>query len=134
MKQTTQIAAVGKIRQNIMGTISISMKLKGMKAEDEFCVYPIGADGDAKVITIQSGKRFAKLDISTGKGTTTPSHANGAYGHHYTHAQIFNKLQDFQISQDDVNRIKMEIFGTTNQNAGNNGWIFSDNSGAVNVL
>ena len=134
MNKTTQIAQIGKVKGNIMGTTTIFMKLKGMRAEDDFIVYPIGKDDSAKVITIQSGKRFGKIDLSTGKGNITPSISGGANSIHYIQAQIRKTMQHFDVNIEDVNRIKMQIFGTTDQNAGNNGWIYSDNSGAVNVL
>ena len=130
----TNIAVISKITGNCMGTTDIYLKGPKMRLEQSFIVYPISAGDQAKVITIQSDTRLGKIDLTTCKGNYTPSHPNGAYFPHYTMAQINNTLVTFEISPEDINRIKLQIFGTTDQHAGSNGVVFSDNSGAVNVL
>lgn len=64
----------------------------------------------------------------------TKSHSNGAYGHTYSFERAMGLLQQFTLTPEGVNRVKLEIFGTTNQHAGHNGVVYCDNSGAVNVL
>lgn len=134
MKNTT--AEIGKLKVNCMGTTDIEIKAGTMRKSEVFCVYPISKDDSAKVITIQSAKRFGYLNLSTAEGQITPSHQNGAYRHHYTFALIHGTIQKFTVSETDINRIKMQIFGTTDCEAGKiqNGVCFSDNSGAINVL
>jgi hypothetical protein len=130
----TQVAIVEKIKGNCMGTTSIIMKLKGMRQADDFIVYPIAKDDTDKTILIQSGKRFGKLNLTNGKGTVTPSISNGANSIDYMMAEMKGKLQTFEFSPADLTQLKNHIFGTASDMAGNNGLVYSDNSGAINVL
>ncbi len=132
MKNST--AKIGKLGVNCLGTTDINMTVPGARKEQEFTVYPISRGEDARVITIQSETRFGRIDLSTGTGTVTPAHRGGAFGPHYTRALINGTMVKFDISIEDVNRIKMQIFGTTDSEAGGRTGVFSDNSGAVNVL
>ena len=59
-------------------------------------------------------------------------HSSGAYG---IHLQI-DPLAQFQLEPLDLQALKMFIFATAHTKAGlkENGIMFTDNSGAVNVL
>jgi hypothetical protein len=118
-------AEISTIRRNIMGTTSFMMKIKGMRNPQDFSVYPISADQAGQPITIQSDTRFGFLDLSSGRGLMSQSHANGAYRHHFT----MDKKVPFKISETDLQRLKDHISGTAGSSVGNMG-ISSDNSGA----
>jgi|GEM_PF-1615774 len=118
-------AEIYTIRRNIMGTTSFMMKIKGMRNPQDFSVYPISADQAGQPITIQSDTRFGFLDLSSGRGLMSQSHANGAYRHHFT----MDKKVPFKISETDLQRLKDHISGTAGSSVGNMG-ISSDNSGA----
>lgn len=130
-KQTTTNAIISKLGRNCLGTVDIYMTLPGMRKEDDFCVYPISKGDQARVITIQSGNRFGKIDLSTGTGTMAKGPSANSIT--YIQAQIRGTMQTFTVTPEDVNKLKLEIFGTTDSMAGTS-FIHCDNSGAVNVL
>jgi hypothetical protein len=124
---------ISKIYTNSMGTVSFIGKLdKGMRKEQDFIVYPISKDSESKLITIQSHTRIGKIDLETGEGKMSQSHSNGAF---FPHLQI-DKLTPFQLSEGDTSALKVKVFLSSDPKAGKdqNGIIFSDNSGAINVL
>ncbi len=132
-KQTTTNAIISKLGRNCLGTLDIYMTLPGMRKEQDFCVYPISKGDQAKVITIQSGNRFGKIDLSTGRGLMSKCAGTYSSSITYIQAQIRGTLQAFTVTPEDVNKLKLEIFGTTDSMAGAS-FIYCDNSGAVNVL
>lgn len=121
---------ITNIHKNIMGTTSFDMKVGNMRKAQDFIVYPISKGEQAKVLLIQSSTRIARLDINTGKGIMSQAHSNGAYGHHLQ----LDKLIPFELSPLDTQALRMSIFVTADSKAGSNGVMFTDNSGAVNVL
>ena len=118
-------AEISTIKRNIMGTTSFVMKIKGMRNPQDFIVYPISADQAGQPIMIQSDTRIGFLDLSSGRGLMSQSHANGAYRHHFT----MDKKVPFKISETDLQRLKEHISGTAGSSVGSMG-ISSDNSGA----
>jgi hypothetical protein len=114
-----------KVKGNIMGTTSLELKIKGMRKPQDFIVYPISTEQAGKPITIQSDTRFGYLDLSSGRGLMSQSHANGAYSYHFS----MDKKVPFKISETDVQKIKEHLASKASSKAGNS-VIFSDNSGA----
>jgi len=123
---------IEKIKGNIMGTKSIIAKFPKMRKSQSFIVYPIAKDGNAKLIKIQSDTRMGQIDTETGKVIITKPYPNGAYFHHL---QI-GETQSFNLSDVDLQSLRMEIFASSNSEAGKeeNGIMQSDNSGAINIL
>ena len=113
------------VKNNIMGTTTLEMKIKGMRKPQNFIVYPISAEQANKPIMIQSDTRFGFLDLSTGEGLMSQSHANGAYSYHFQ----TDKKVHFKLSETDVQRIKSDLSKKAGSKVGNS-VIFSDNSGA----
>lgn len=50
-------------KKNCMGTMSFSLKFKGMRKAEEFCVYPIKEK--TETIYFQSEHRWAQLDLKS---------------------------------------------------------------------
>lgn len=117
---------VGQIKKNIMGTTDIYMKLPNMRKEQDFIVYPIQKGDDWTNILIQSSTRIGRLNLLTGEGQMSQSHASGAYNHHLS----MDKKTPFKIAEADLIRIKEHIKGTASEKAGTNGVMFCDNSEA----
>lgn len=113
------------VKNNIMGTTTLEMKIKGMRKPQNFIVYPISAEQANKPIMIQSDTRFGFLDLSTGEGLMSQSHANGAYSYHFQ----TDKKVHFKLSETDVQRIKSDLSKKASSKVGNS-VVFSDNSGA----
>lgn len=114
------------IYKNSMGTISIDMKIKGMRKFQEFMIYPINKE--SKSLTIQSDTRIARVDLD-GNGIMSKSHQSGAYFHHLQ----LDKCTDFCFEPNDWQQIVEYIGLTENKNAGSS-VIKSDNSGAKSIF
>jgi len=125
-------AVINSIRKNRMGTISFNMLIKGMRKEQDFIVYPMASK--TVEIMIQSGKRFGFLNAETGKGTLTANRANGAYSIDYSIDRMNNKLVEFEVSDLDLQALKMQVFVSASSKAGDNGVIYTDNSGAKEII
>lgn len=132
--EKTTDAVISKLGRNCLGTTDIYMKLPNMRKEQSFCVYPIQRNDSAKIIKIQSETRWAVIDLNSGKGEMSKSNSNGSNSVSFMLNQIRKETTFFTLTETDVNRLKMEIFGTTNAMAGTNGVMYCDNSGAVNIL
>jgi hypothetical protein len=110
------------IRKNIMGTISIDMKIQGMRKPQDFIVYPLNSNSDR--IMIQSSTRIALLSRD-GKGLCSQSHPNGAYAPHLS----IDKLIPFEFSRNDWRQI-VEYIGITEGDAVGSSIVKTDNSAA----
>jgi len=119
-------ATVQEIKGNMVGTTSIIMRIKGMRKDQSFIVYPINKE--SQILTIQSGTRIANVSIE-GMGQMSKSHANGAYFHHLS----IDKLTLFNFTFEDWQKIKKAIGLTESLKAGNN-VIHSDNSAAKSIF
>jgi len=119
-------AEIKSINKNIMGTISIIMRIKGMRKDQEFIIYPITKQSNS--LKIQSSTRMGTVNLE-GKGLMTKSHANGAYFHHLN----MDELTPFAFTPNDWNQIVEYIGLTESKNAGNS-VITSDNSGAKSIF
>lgn len=115
--------AISNIRKNIMGTTSFDLKLKDMRKPQDFIVYP--SSKASNEITIQSDKRIGKINITNGKGKMSQNHASGAYFHHLN----FDKLTEFELSPEDLEKLVSFLKSTATAKAGVMG-ISSDNSAA----
>jgi hypothetical protein len=116
---------VVNISKNVMGTLSIDMKIKGMRKSQKFVVYPITKD--SKNLVIQSKTRIAKVDLN-GKGLCSKSHQSGAY---FVHLQI-DKLTPFEFKPSDWRQIVEYIGLTEGDSVG--GVVVTDNSGAKSIF
>jgi hypothetical protein len=121
---------ITNIHTNIMGTISFSLKAMTMRKAQEFIVYPIAKNDEAKIILIQSDTRIGRIDLKSGKGIMSQPHSSGAYAHHLS----IDKLTAFELSPLDTQSLRMAIFTTADEKAGTNGVMFTDNSGAIKAL
>ncbi len=127
---TVDYAEVSGIKRNIMGTTSFNIKLKGMRKPQDFIVYPITPSDSNKIITVQSDTRIGQIDLNSGEGKMSQSHSSGAY---FTHLSL-DKKTPFKLKDIDLQALKMHIFTSSSKNAGESGVMYTDNSGAKNVL
>lgn len=123
---TTNTAEVFSIEKNIMGTLDIIFKIKGMRKPQDFLLYPITKE--SKNLKIQSNTRIAFLNLE-GKGKMSQSHQNGAFFHHFQ----MDKLTDFEFSQTDWQQI-VDYIGTTQGDLVGSSVVKSDNSGAKSIF
>lgn len=112
-----------------MGTISFDGKFDGMRKAQDFIVYPIKAGQDASRIQVQSDTRIGVICMQTGKVIMSPPRQGGSYGVHLALATHVGKLE-----ADDLLLLKGHIMGSAHGNAGTNGVVYTDNSGALEVF
>lgn len=121
-------AIIQTLSKNILGTLDIEMKLKGMRKFQDFSVYPIGKEDNTHKITIQSTTRIGYIHLDTGLIQCTRSISSGAYNPHL----VFEKLREYQLTEQQLVDITQAIRKTSGHNVGKS-IIFSDNSNAKNV-
>ena len=112
---------IDNFRRNIMGTLSFDLKLKKMRKSQDFIVYPVQEKTD--YITIQSDTRFGKIEMTSGRGLMSQSHANGAYGYHFQ----ADKKEQFQLTTDQLYTLLKELEKTAGKQVGSS-VVISDNS------
>ena len=127
--QTTTRATVGAIRRNIMGTVDVDLKAGNMRRAASFIVYPVHA-GSPEPLTLrmQAEHRVATIDADNGRGMISQAikghpalfYANAAHG-----------AQPFDLSPEDLQRVREAIAATANRRAGTNDIVYTDNSGAA---
>lgn len=120
------IAQVIEIKKNIMGTLDIVMRVKGMRKDQSFIVYPITKE--SKSIKIQSNTRIASVNLD-GQGKMSKSHQNGAY---FVHLQM-DTLTPFEFNKTDWQQI-VDYIGLTEGGEVGDSIVKSDNSGAKSIF
>ena len=110
---------ITNIRKNCMGTVSFDGKFDGMRKAQDFIVYPMHAGNDTSTALVQSDTRIGRIHLSAG----------GSYGVHIAFAKPAGKL-----TGEELLLLKSQIFATAHGNAGNNGIVYTDNSGAMEVF
>lgn len=122
---------MNNLEKSCMGTIVFDGKFEGMRKAQEFDVYPIAAGQTAGALkaTIQSDTRMGEIDLTSGQVVLTKSIASGAFSHHMALAKSAGKLSAEQLAT-----FKSKIFETACRDAGTNGLVYADNSGAASVL
>jgi len=128
------ISYFGNIHKNIMGTTSFDLRIKGMRKNQDFIVYPMQKTSEADKIQIQSDNRFGFINLKTGEGKMSKPHGNHAGFLEYQIDQAGNKLTGFGLRQVDLQALRLFIFTTQSKMAGTSGIMFCDNSKASQVL
>jgi hypothetical protein len=112
---------VNKIKNvyvNTMGTVSFDGLFFGQRKAQDFIVYPIAEK--TPVARIQSDKRCGYIDLEFGEVKLT----NNQYA-------FANAVACDRLSADDLENLKAAIIKTASKKAGNNGFVYCDNSGAA---
>ena len=130
---TLEVIELSNIRKNIMGTTSFDMKYKGMRKMDDFIVYPMSSGATDATIRIQSGSRFGKLDLSTGKCVMAVNRG-GCNSIDLMVQEIDNTVKNVLFSASQCAELKSAILGTYSHHAGTNGIMYSDNSGVTAII
>ena len=112
---------ISNTRKNCMGTVSFDGKFNGMRKAQDFIVYPMkDATTQAR---IQSNKRSGYISLVSGAVTLYPK-------------QYFNGALDVAgaLTAEELLMLKASIMATAHGMAGNNGIVYTDNSGALEVF
>jgi len=118
--------------RNIMGTISFTHKFPKMRKEQEFIVYPISKDTGTETMYIQSSTRFGEMDIKSGSGFISDSHANGANSIRLMLDKARGKAVPFTMDTNDLETLLNAVRETAGALVGRS-LVLSDNSEAGNI-
>ena len=124
-------AMIESVRRSVMGTASIEAKFKGMRKSQNFNVYPITSEADAKKITIQSGTRIGYYIPETKTIKLCKPCSSGAYFHHLSYAEAMGEWVISELSDEDNEKLITGIRATTGDLVG--GFIKCENSFASAV-
>ena len=95
------------------GFISITLKLANMRNEQDFTIYPYSG-GD--LITIQSSKRIARLNIKDGKSSINKKNEQG--GAYFVHLQM--DCIEFVLNQSIIQVFQKYFWENQGQQGGGN--------------
>jgi hypothetical protein len=127
------VTELSNIRKNCMGTISFDMMYKGMRKSDRFTVYPKSKNDTDTTIIVQSGDRFGRVDLSSGKCVMAVK--RGFCNSIHLSMQIACKTAKAVLfSSEQCAELRTKILGTYSHHAGTNGMIYSDNSGVTALI
>ena len=115
--------------KNCMGTISFDAKFNGMRKAQDFIVYPMQHDYQAKAAKIQSDTRIGTIDLSTGLVMLSPARAGGSYEPHMAFAAFAGMISSVELLL-----LKSNIFATAHGKAGDNGIVYCNNLAALEVF
>lgn len=123
-------AKIGNFSKNCMGTTDFDGLFFGMRKPQEFTVYPISKSASVERLVIQSATRFGTIALETGIVCMSKSHANGANSAHLA----MEGAPVGKLDAENLLLLKSHVFGTASGEAGTNGAVHCDNSGALEVF
>ena len=126
-------AYIGNIHKNIMGTTSFDMRIKGMRKNQEFIVYPVTSGASADRITIHSGHRFGYINLTDGTGEVSANHAQHANSAKFALDKMQGNTVCFSLRGVDVDALRLFIFTTAGNLVGSS-VVLTDNGGSINTL
>jgi len=120
---------IDTVRRNIMGTASFNGKFAGMRKAQDFIIYPLKSGDNNDSILIQSDTRIGRVNMKNGVVSLSKAHASGAYQPHLSEAVPVGTLTGEELLQ-----LKSGIMATASGRAGSSGMMFTDNSGAIDIM
>jgi hypothetical protein len=111
---------ISNIRKNCMGTASFDGLFAGQRKVQDFIVYPMGERTDAA--RIQSDKRAGFINLQNGEVYLSKNQYD------FGNAHFVGELPAAELKV-----LRNSIVATADRNAGNNGVITCDNSGADKI-
>ena len=118
-----------KIHKNCTGTISIIAKFGKMKKAQDFVTYPIEKLEDITRLPIQSHNRFGYI-FPDGSVKISPNRAQYANSMHYLISLKNGKIEEDQLTTEEMASIREEMAKTAGTMVGNNNIVYCDNSKA----
>ena len=100
---------MNNFRKNSLGTLAFDFQIQGMRKSQNFVTYPLAKD--QKRITIQSDTRIGQIDLETGRGCMSRSHAGGAF---FVHLAM-DTLVRFELSATELQEFKNQLALTSSK-------------------
>lgn len=125
---------ITNFKRNCLGTGTFDGKFGTMRKAQDFDVYPINLDGLTlfgllPAVKIQSDTRIGWVVLKSGGVYMSPSISSGAHNQHLQQAKLVDHLD-----AEELFNFKARIMATASGKAGNNGVVYTDNSGALEVF
>jgi hypothetical protein len=99
---------LSNFRRNILGTLSVEIKLPSWRKPQEFCAYPLDPS-NFSTIHLQSDKRWIELNPKTGEAKMT----NGKGGHPNGWLLMLQEArkqhETFTLSPEDLELLMSEV-------------------------
>lgn len=111
-----------------MGTVEFDGQFPGMRKPQDFIVYPMQDSGET--ITIQSDKRFGRIDLATGNGIVSASRAQYANSIWLAICMRDKTAVSFELPAEDCQTLRQWIKSTGGLLVGSS-CVLSDNTGAM---
>lgn len=121
-------ATITNCKKNIMGTVSFDGRFPGMNKPQDFIVYPI--QDSTEEIRVQSGHRFGRIDLGTGKGVMSANRADYANSVWLQLCEIRGTAKAFTLAAEDLQTLRQWVKSTGGLLVGSS-MILSDNTGAM---
>lgn len=120
------------MKHNCMGTMSFTLRIGKMKKAEEFTTYPIQANDDGKVISLQSHHRWVYLYTEDGRIEMSARRAQYANPAWLTLCKLNGTMESDQATTEQLTEMLTAIRGTASAKAGNQ-FMFCDNSNAARI-
>lgn len=99
---------LSNFHRNVLGTLSVEIKLPSWRKPQEFCAYPLDPS-NFSAIHLQSDKRWIELNPKTGEAKMT----NGKGGHPNSWLLMFQEArkqhETFTLSPEDLELLMSEV-------------------------
>jgi hypothetical protein len=105
-------------KKNCMGTMDFSLKFKGMRKAEEFCVYPI--EGKTDIVYFQSDHRWAQLDLKSKTFEVSARRAQYANSVWFMVCQIHHTITVEKLTDEQFGLMIEKIRETAGERVGNN--------------
>ena len=119
-------------KKNCLGTLDFTAQFDGMRKPQEFCVYPMN-ETDGRKVQIQSDSRFGVINLEAGKLALSASSPGATYVTWAKH--LFQRKVTFvTIPPSELAALKDAIRGTGKVGLAGTGPVYTDNSGALQIV
>lgn len=118
---------ITNIKIGIMGTVEFDGQCAGMRKPQSFIVYPMDKSGE--IISVQSDKRFGRIDLATGAGLLSANRAQYANSIWLSLCEAHGTAVKIQLAIEDLQTLRGWIRKSGGLLVG--GCVVSDNTGAM---
>ena len=119
--------------KNCLGTMSFTLKIGKMRRAEEFTTYPISKRDSKAILYLQSGHRWAELNLHDGSIIMSARRAQYANSMWLVACKVNGTAEHDQCTEEQLQAIKEAVRYTASAEAGTNGIVYCDNSGADEV-
>lgn len=120
---------ITNLKRNNLGTASFDGRFAGMRKAQDFIIYPVASGQSAERLLVQSDTRIGFICMKTGEVQLAGPYPSGAYQPH-----LGMRKPAGSLSGEELLLLKAHVASSASFNAGTNGILHTENSGARAVL